>query len=177
MEACMTAATAPLPLQRFSATFREEHRIVRDLLLELLQAFEARDLTRVRALLGETATVTGPHFRYEEESLYPALVPIFGAEYVDKLLADHDLAIASARRLVELARQEALTDAEATQAVRLVRGILPHVSDCEGLTIMVELLPDAAVESILETRDRARDEGLDLLTWAAQVRPRPGIGR
>jgi hypothetical protein len=47
------------------------------------------------------------------------------------------------------------------------------VSDCEGLTIMVELLPDASVESIVETREAAREDGLDLLTWAAEVRGRP----
>jgi hypothetical protein len=165
-------ATATLPLTRFSTIFREEHRLVRDLLIDLVRAFEARDLPRATLLIGETATATGPHFRYEEESLYPALVPIFGTEYVEKLLGDHDFAIASARRLVELAGRETLTDDETAEAVRLVRGILPHVSDCDGLTIMVELLPDPSIESILATRDAAREEALDLLTWAAEVRPR-----
>ena len=57
--------------------------------------------------------------------------------------------------------------------MRLTRGILPHVSDCEGLTIMVELFPGPAVESVLDARERAREEGLDLLTWARDVRTRP----
>jgi hypothetical protein len=166
-------SAATLPLDTFAASFREEHRTVRDLLLELVRAFEARDLARAGALLGEVAAVTGPHFRYEEESLYPALEPIFGADYVDELLRDHDYAIASARRLVELAGQDVLAEDDVVEAVRLVRGILPHVSDCEGLTIMVELLPDASVESIVETREAAREDGLDLLTWAAEVRGRP----
>jgi hypothetical protein len=135
----MTGSTATRPFETFGAIFREEHRAVRDLLLELVDAFEARDLGAARDLLGELAAAAGPHFRYEEESLYPALVPIFGAEYVDKLLGDHDLAIVSARRLVEITSADTLTEEEAREAVRLVRGILPHVSDCEGLTIMVEL--------------------------------------
>jgi hypothetical protein len=33
---------------------------------------------RVGTLLGRTATLTGPHFRYEEESLHPAPTVIFG---------------------------------------------------------------------------------------------------
>lgn len=169
----MSGTSATLPLDTFVAIFREEHRAVRDLLLELVDAFEASDPMRTRALLGELAAVAGPHFRYEEESLYPALVPIFGSEYIDKLLGDHDFAIASARRLAELTGRETLTGDETAEAVRLVRGILPHVSDCEGLTIMVELLPDMFVESLLETRDAARRDGLDLLSWAAEVRPRP----
>jgi hypothetical protein len=169
----MSALMATPPQQRFTTIFRQEHRIVRDLLLELVDAFEARDVSRATSLLAETATVAGPHFRYEEESLYPALVPIFGAEYIEKLVGDHDRAIESARRLVELAGQETVGDEEASEAVLLLRGILPHVSDCEGLTIMAELLPDSAIESLLETRAAARREELDLLTWAAEVRPPP----
>lgn len=168
----MPATEPPRPVDTFTAIFAAEHRAVRDLLLALVDAFEARDPQRARPLLAELAAVAGPHFRYEEESLYPALVPIFGAGYVDKLVGDHDFAIGSAGRLVELACQDELSNEDGGEAVRLVRGILPHVSDCDGLSIMVELLPDADVQSLLETRDRAREHGVDLLSWAKHVRSR-----
>jgi hypothetical protein len=169
-----TAAPTKLPFETFTAIFGEEHRTVRDLLLELVDAFEARDQPRARRLLGELANVAGPHFRYEEESLYPALVPIFGPGYVGKLRRDHDWAIDSARTLVALGAHERLDDAEVAEAVRLARGILPHGSDCDGLSIMVELLPDATVEALLETRARALAEGLDLLAWAEGPRAAAG---
>jgi len=166
----ITVATA---LDRFQTLFREEHRAIRDTLLDLGAAFAARDLPRARPLLEKTAALTGPHFRYEEEAMYPALVAIFGEEYIAKLLGDHDRAIGAARRLAVLASQEALTDQEADEAMRLVRGLLPHVSDCEGLSIMVERLPTERVQEILAARERAREANLDLLTWAASVRARP----
>ncbi len=118
---------------QFSQMFRDEHRKVRDALLDLITAFTARDTTRAKSLLGQIAALTGPHFRYEEESLYPSLVTIFGSEYVEQLLGDHDRVIGSAHKLVELAGKPSLTDADVAAAVRLVRGILPHVSDCDGL--------------------------------------------
>jgi hypothetical protein len=164
------AVSTATPQVRFAELFREEHRYVRDLLLDLVRALEQRRLPDARALVGEIAAVTGPHFRYEEESLYPALVAIFGPEYVEKLRDDHDGAIASARRIAELASRDALTDGEVDEAVRLVRGILPHVSDCDGLSIMVELLADETVETIFAARDAARAEGLDLLEWGADPR-------
>ena len=167
------SAVAVSPFERFAAVFREEHRVVRDLLLDLVDAYENGNPVRARKVLTEVARITGPHFRYEEETLYPALVPVFGAEYIEKLLGDHDFAIASARRLVELTDGHGLSEEEQTRAVRLTRGILPHVSDCEGLTIMVELFPEPAVASVLEARNRAREEGFDLLTWARDVRTRP----
>jgi hypothetical protein len=167
------SAVAVSPFDRFATVFREEHRIVRDLLLDLVDGYETGNPGRAGKVLSEVARITGPHFRYEEEALYPALVPVFGPDYIEKLLGDHDLAIASARRLVELTDDRALSAAETSEAVRLTRGILPHVSDCEGLTIMVELFPEPALESVLESRARAREAGLDLLTWAREVRTRP----
>lgn len=158
---------------QFTRIFREEHRIVRDTLLDLIDAFKARDRERARSLLQQAAAFVGPHFRYEEEALYPALVTIFGPEYIEKLLTDHDGAIRTAAELVDLAGKESLTDAEVMRATRDVQRILPHVSDCDGLSIMVERLPEETVQRILDVREKARQEGLDLLTWANTVRARP----
>jgi hypothetical protein len=49
---------------------------------------------------------------------------------------------------------------------------LPHVSDCDGLSIMVERLSEEKIRSILDARDRALQAGLDLLSWANEVRAR-----
>ena len=160
---------------QFSQMFRDEHRQIRDALLDLVDAFAARDTARIRSLLGQIAVLTGPHFRYEEEALYPNLVEIFGADYVEKLLHDHDRAIGIAKQLVNLAAREPLSDLDVATATRYVRTILPHVSDCDGLSIMVERLPEQKVQAIFDARDRAHRAGLDLMQWADQVRRRPAV--
>jgi len=111
-------------------------------------AFGDRDAGRGRALIAAVAEVTGPYFRYEE-AMYPQLTGIFGDTYVSKLLADHDGAIRNARELQRLAGRETLTEEQAEQGVGLARQILPHVSDCDGLAIMIETLPGEAVSRIL----------------------------
>jgi len=161
----------------FALLFREEHRKIRDSLLDLIQAFQNREKPRIQALLQQTAVYTGPHFRYEEEALYPALVEIFGQEYVDELLRAHDRAIATARKLVEKAGKDPLTDQDVAEATSLIRAVLPHVSDCDGLSIMVERLSEAKVRSILDTRETSRHAGLDLFSWVEQVRRRPAATR
>ncbi len=160
---------------QFAQIFREEHRAVRDALLGLIQAYRERDRERIQSLLNQIAALTGPHFRYEEESLYPSLVEIFGEEYIEKLLGDHDAAIGRAGKLVGLAGKESLTDDDVAEAVQHIQRILPHVSDCEGLSLMVERLPKQKVKAIFAARDRALDEGLDLMKWADQVRRRPAV--
>lgn len=157
---------------QFTRLFREEHRTIRDGLLDLLQAFQDRDTSRIQSLLPEIARFVGPHFRYEEEALYPALTDLFGEPYIEQLFGDHDRAIGSAERLVELAGKTPLTDEDVEEAVRLIRGILPHVSDCDGLSIMVERFPEDKVQAVLDRRERSKTEGLDLLTWAHGVRGR-----
>ncbi|HEU5161328.1 MAG TPA: hemerythrin domain-containing protein [Streptosporangiaceae bacterium] len=164
--------TGTTVVQEFTDIFRTEHRAVRDLLLELVDAFRGRDPERARSLISAIAAATGPHFRYEEEAMYPQLVDIFGDAYVDKLLADHDGAIRNARELLDLAGNSVLTAEQADRGVELTRQILPHVSDCDGLSIMVETLPEEAVGRILTARRAARAAGLDLLTWAATERDR-----
>ncbi len=159
----------------FREVFREEHRKIRDALFDLSQAFQTRDKARIGEYLGQVATLTGPHFRYEEEALYPALVQIFGEDYVEQLLSAHDGAIGTAKALVALAQKDALTDDDVTKATNLVRGVLPHVSDCDGLSIMVERLPEDDVQGVLDTRERSLDAGLDLLQWAKEVRSRASV--
>jgi hypothetical protein len=159
-------------VQEFTEVFRAEHREVRDLLFDLVQAFGQRDVARARVLVATVAAATGPHFRYEEEAMYPRLTGIFGDEYVGKLLADHDGAIRNARELLFLAAQDELTAEQAERGIELTRQILPHVSDCDGLTIMVETLPDDVAGRILAVRKAAQEANLDLLAWADTVRER-----
>ncbi len=166
----MTALT-----DQFTETFRDEHRQIRDVLLDLIPAFERRDRSRLGALLTETAALVGPHFRYEEEALYPALVEIFGEGYIEQLYGDHDRAIGAAVRLVELAGSDPLADEDVSEAIRLIRGILPHVSDCDGLSIMVEVLDQVKVQCIFGAREGSLRQGLDLLRWADEVRDRPVV--
>lgn len=159
----------------FSTVFRTEHREVRDALLDLVDAFSERDRDRISSLLGRVAALTGPHFRYEEESLYPALIGIFEEAYVEYLYEAHDGAIARARTLVELAGQETLSDEDVALAIHLIREILPHVSDCDGLSVMVEVLPEEKVRSVFAARERTNRQGLDLLTWAETARARAAL--
>jgi len=74
---------------------------------------------------------------------------------------------------VELAGKEELNEADVRHATGLVREILPHVSDCEGLSIMAETLPARQLQEILDRRDACNRDGLDLLQWATRLRKRP----
>lgn len=156
----------------FYVEFRKEHRIIRDLLLDLITALLQKDINWAGTLLKELDIITGPHFRYEEETLYPALISIFGEPYINKLMTDHDLAIARANKLKSIIEKKEQSEDDYLEGINLVRSILPHVSDCEGLTIMVEKLSKEKIENIINSMKSSREQNIPLLKWSENLRGR-----
>ena len=149
--------------------FREDHRIVRDSLIELASALERKEIDKAREVLERLNKLLGPHFRFEEEKLYPTLRKFLG-EYVDKLLEEHDTAISSAKELAELLSKEDISDEEAKEAASKVRGLLVHVSNCDGLAILAERLSEEEIKDLEKTFSEFRSEGVPLLEWAEKIR-------
>jgi len=154
-------------------SFTEEHRKVRDTLMELVEAVKEDDVETARKKLEEIDELSGPHFRYEEETLYPALVEYFGEEQVIDLVKEHDEAIETARELDELLHGETVPDEERGSIVQTVSPLLVHVSDCEGLTIYMEEMSDETLDRVAESRERALEENAPLTEYAKEIRRSP----
>jgi hypothetical protein len=158
--------------EAFFREFRQEHREIRDLLFDMITSFLKHDFEKAGALLESLNSLTGPHFRYEEERLYPALIEIYGEQYINKLLTDHDLAIARAKKLNSMIKAGSKEKNDITDCVNTVRSILPHVSDCEGLSIMVEKLDDKVLGTICNSVEEARKANIPLIEWSETSRTR-----
>ena len=151
------------------AQFRDDHRDVRDNLLDIINALEVKDIAKAREILGKLDTLVGPHFRFEEEALYPTL-RVFLGEYVDELLKEHDGVIETALACANLLEKESLTDEEAKQAAHAARALLVHVSNCDGLAILSERLKPEELDELGEKFESAREAGVPLLQWAESIR-------
>ncbi|MBI4303859.1 MAG: hemerythrin domain-containing protein [Chloroflexi bacterium] len=149
--------------------FREDHRKVRDLLLELASAVENGDMPKARITLGTIDSLVGPHFRYEEEALYPAL-RVFLGKYVDSLLGEHTGAIETAKTAAALLNKSSLTQAEARAAAEAARALLVHVSNCDGLNILAERLSREELDLLAQRYEEARNAGVPLLKWGESIR-------
>lgn len=152
--------------------FKEDHRKIRDMLFDLKGRIEQKDTVAAREILGRLDAFVGPHFRYEEEALYPALRPIL-EDYVDHLVEAHDGAIATARKLASVVQKEQLSDDDVKVGRRAVLDILPHVSDCDGLAVFMEsiqTLHPAELDALAEKIAECRQDALSLLEWADSIR-------
>jgi len=157
---------------QFTQVFREEHRKLRDSYLDIINVLQKRDGVALRPLIQQVNLCAGPHFRYEEEVLYPALLTLYARDYIEILLMDHDWAIATVRKLILVSHQDRLSDDDCQLAIRRVHNMLPHISDCDGLSIMVECLSSSEIQSIMDARGWSLQEGMDLLQWVDRVRKR-----
>lgn len=152
-------------LERFTEGFRNEHRAARDAFLGIAQALRDRDPSRIPPLMDAANRGIGPHMRYEEEEMYPALAGLYGDDYVGRMLEDHDRAFGVAGRLMEIAAHDPITDEDVEEGERLIRGMLPHVTDCDGLVLAIEVLPEERQRAIFTARDRALAEGITMMEW------------
>lgn len=149
--------------------FREDHRKVRDGLLNLASAARARDLAKARDILGQIDTLVGPHFRYEEEHLYPALKEFLG-DYVDSLIKEHDGAIETAKTAARLLSQASLSEAEGKAVAQAAMALLIHVSNCDGLNILAERFSREKLDELAGYYAKSRAAGVPLLRWADTIR-------
>lgn len=149
--------------------FREDHRKVRDGILNITAALRAKDIEKAREILGELNELTGPHFMYEEEVLYPALREYLG-EYVDQLVKEHDNVIETAKVCAELLGKDQLTDQEAEEAQQAAMAMLIHVSNCDGLAILSERFNQQELDDLGAKFASAREKGVPLLEWADTIR-------
>ena len=153
--------------------FKKDHAMVRDILLGLIEDLKARNVEGALEKLITLDKLGGPHFRFEEETLYPMLKKFYGDDYYEYLLSAHDRVIRAAKRIAEVLGKGEITGEEAEELIRLIRrDILPHPIECEGLALLAEKLSKEELEEVARSIERARAEGLPLLEWADRVRER-----
>lgn len=166
-----------MPVEQFNEVFRDEHRQLRDMLLGLIDAFQNSDSERVREGIEEMAAHAAPHFQYEQEALYPALAEVHGDSYVEKLLQEHAQALEAAQQLATLGQQEELDEEAVQYGLELVRQLLPHVSDRDGLAVMVEVLEPKAIAKIHKAQKESNKRRISLANLTKGTKKRAAKGK
>jgi hemerythrin len=151
----------------------DDHKIVRDTLLEMVDTIRNKNVTKAFELLINLDKIGGPHFRAEEETMYPELKKFFGDQYYEKILTEHDTVINAAKKIAETLGKGSLTDQDAQQLIKIIQNeIMPHPITCSGLEILLERLTPAELNTIAENLAAARKADIPLLEWADSIRAR-----
>lgn len=139
--------------------FHSDHQKVVGALFELRGAIAERDIPRVRAILASAEKLVGPHFKFEELHLYPALQRFLGESYTQKLYNEHDGVFRSVRRIAELAGKDSWSNAEHESANTNLELIYEHPIACDGLSLWMERIPAGEQDQLLDKMREVRRQG------------------
>ena len=158
--------------------FRSEHVKIRDALLDLIDAINKRDAPKALEILSQLNVIVGPHFRWEEESLYPVMERFFGRQYLEYLLSAHDRIVRRAKDLLEILSVKEIKPEQAETLSSIVRNeIIPHTIECDGISLFAEKLSEEEMEKLRNDLERTHKEGVPLLEWAEKIKDEERIRR
>lgn len=142
--------------------FHSDHQKVVGALCALRQSIAEGDIPQVRRILCAAEELVGPHFKFEELYLYPALEPFLGESYTKKLYNEHDGVFRSIRRIAQLAQLESWSESDHQSAATNLELIYEHPIACDGLSLWMEKLPDAEQQGLFEKMREVRRQGTSL---------------
>ena len=148
-----------------TSEFHSDHTKVVEALIELRESVRTENLPLMRATLEQANHLVGPHFKFEELYLYPALKEFVGEAGLQRLLNEHDGVFRGVVNLVKIAGLGEWTPADRERAQASLELIWEHPVTCDGLSLYIERLPEAQRQELLEKMDEMRREGTTLLRY------------
>lgn len=148
---------------------RFEHQQLRDLLVQLKGSLESRGFGRSRELLEEINSVAGPHVRFEEEFLYPALKGSMG-EYINRFYRENDALIETVRAFFSLLEEKSLPDQVVEDSIDYVVNLLLYMCNSEGLSLLCELVDTVELTRLMKGRQFCIEGRIPLIEWADSIR-------
>lgn len=157
-------------LARVLVHFWHGYRKVRDTFGELREAIERGDSAQARESLWQVRRFLGPHVRYEDEAILPALQETLGEAHIEALRTRPEEMTERIRSLSDLIDAGLDDKTRVDRGRALVQELLVHTAAMAGLTLLIETLPLDALKTLLEVRERALIEGIELLEWVGAHR-------
>lgn len=139
--------------------FLDDHRILIAGLNKIIMALEGNQTAEAMRLAGELDRDAGAHMAFEEEVFYPQLAAVYGEEFVQQMLAEHEAGHRAIKSLVSLKESQELTDKERVGVLDDLGVALKHVMSCG--TMLAELgsgkpeMDAQALDRLRELRERA----------------------
>ncbi|MGV3723520.1 MAG: hemerythrin domain-containing protein [Actinomycetota bacterium] len=130
--------------------FLKDHQGLSRGLVALRDAVGRNDLEDAKALADRIDRSAGGHMEFEERLLYPHVARIFGAEYVDRLYAEHRLGKAAIARVLARPGAEPLRAEEQSTLLAELDAVGEHVYSCGALLSHLTALDEPAQQRMLE---------------------------
>jgi hemerythrin-like domain-containing protein len=153
--------------EKFIKAFKQEHQQILDGLLVLRSAIQKIDIKQASEIVEKLDNIMGPHFRVEEDALYPMLTEYLGQENVNNLLNEHRGAVEVLHSFKKYIGDEAWLSTHREEALKKLEGFFMHVTGCDGLSIIIERFSDQQKAKLADYLDYVHTQPQSLTQWKA----------
>jgi hypothetical protein len=153
-----------------ASEFQADHQRILDALLAVRGVICEGTPSRLHAILDRADRLLGPHCKWEEVFLYPALAALVGEVAVQRLITEHDGVHRSLQRLAELARVPRWSDAERRAAHEHWGILIEHLTNCDALSRYIPLLGPDMLRQLGEGLWAIRRQGITLSGYCRERR-------
>ncbi len=143
-----------MELTALQQEFLDDHRILIAGIQGIIEAIEREDSGRAIELAAELDRQAGAHMAFEEEIFYPRLAKVYGAEFVEQMVAEHGVGQRAVRTLLAKNLDRPLSRKQRSQVLEDLDVALKHVMSCG--TMLSELASGTA-EVNAKSLDRLRE--------------------
>jgi len=151
------------------AELENEHKKIRNTMLDIGESFEKGNLLSGMKLLGSINGLVGAHMKFEDDILYPMLRRSFG-ESIDSLIDEHTEVRVASTHLAETLSNFHLSEME-----QIVEGwwdimpLLNHVDNCDTALGKMKKLSKQENYNLGEKLSEARSLKIPMLAWAKEL--------
>lgn len=157
-------------MDRLIQEFHADHKQIIEVLRGLHRAISNGDLPGMRSSLAHADRLLGPHCKWEEVFLYPALTGLIGEVAIQRLMTEHDGVHRTLRRMAELAQGGRWSEAERRAVHEHWSLLVEHTMNCDGLSRYIPLLPEDLQRQLADGLWAIRRQGVRLADYCRERR-------
>jgi hypothetical protein len=132
------------------AAFREDHAVLGRGFHDLSQSLRVRDMRAVQKAARHLDEVAGAHIAFEERHFYPALIPLLGANEVERLLNEHARGLGAIREILVMSDSETVPEPRWVALLEWSQEMEQHIAECGELFGAMGRIDVAEREALLQ---------------------------
>jgi hypothetical protein len=148
-----------MELSTLQQEFLDDHRVLIAGIKGIIEAVEGGDSAKAVALASELDQQAGAHMAFEEEVFYPRLAEVYGDEFVEQMISEHEAGQRAVRTLLARNHDRPLTTRQREHLLEDLDVALKHVMSCGTMLSELSSGADEQDARALDRLRRLRDAG------------------
>ena len=148
-----------MELSALQQEFLDDHRVLIAGIKGVIEAVERGDQRTAVELAAELDQQAGAHMAFEEEVFYPRLAEVYGTEFVEQMVSEHEAGQRAVRTLLARNHDRPLSPEQRAHLLEDLDVALKHVMSCGTMLSELSSGTEEVDAQSLDRLRRLREQG------------------